>query len=372
MGKAVKLTRNRFVQLIFILFLISLSPGFVVYAEDLAPAPEAAPAPVVEAIPVVAPAPEPVAVPEVVPVPEAVPQPAIEPISEVVPVSEVIPQPIIEPTPEVIPVPEVTPIVTPDPAINPADQEIFDETFTNPVPPDPTTTDPIPAPVDPDELFSEPPKEEIPAVQAPEPGSLTKEEIKKLDEVFTNTDIKEEIVKAPGKIEPQKEKIEPLHSCAFDDFSIEMGSNEKKSKPILLKKSGPNKKFGLKVGDLPEGIEINFSTGGKDFTAGESGSQSLAQKFSDLENKAANKELIFNESILEEKDPLAKSKEAEQKIDKSDIIVEEISITSSSDTQKGSFNIPIIYAESDEIIGEQNIGSASTIEATCQFNLIVK
>ena len=354
MGKAVKLTRNSLVQLIFILFLISLSSGFVVYAEEIAPAPEAAPAPVVEAIPVVEPAPEPVAVPEVVPVPE------------------VVSQPVIEPTPEVIPVPEVTPIVTPEPVIDSASQEILDETFTNPVVPNPTTTDPIPAPVDPDELFSEPPKEEIPAVQVPEPGSLTKEEIKKLDEVFTNTDIKEEIVKAPEKVEQPKEKIEPLHSCAFDDFSIEMGNNEKKSKPILLKKSGPNKKFGLKVGDLPEGIEINFNTGGKDFTAGESGSQALAQEFSDLENKVANKDLIFNESVLEEKDPLAKSKEIETKIDKSDIIVEEISITSSSDTQKGSFNIPIIYAESDEIIGEQNIGSASTIEATCQFNLIVK
>lgn len=373
MVKAAKLTRNRFVQLIFILFLISVSPRFVVYAEEIAPAPEAAPAPAVEAMPGVEPAPVTVVVPEVVPVPEAVPQPVIETIS----VPEIV-QPVVEPVPE--PVPEIAPVITPvitpepviDPAIDPADQEIFDKTFTNPVTPDPTTTNPIPGPVDPDELFSEPPKEEIPAVQAPEPGSLTKEEIKKLDEVFTNTDIKEEIVKAPEKIEPQKEKIEPLHSCAFDDFSIEIGSNETKSKPILLKKSGPNKKFGLKVGDLPEGIEINFSTGGKDFTAGESGSQSLAQKFSDLENMAANKDLIFNESVLEEKDPLAKSKEPEQKIDKSDIIVEEISITSSSDSQKGSFNIPIIYAESDEIIGEQNIGSASTIEATCQFNLIVK
>jgi hypothetical protein len=193
-----------------------------------------------------------------------------------------------------------------------------------------------------------------------------------MDEVFTNADIPKEIIKAPEKVEPPKEKVEALHSCAFDDFSIEMASSEKKSKPILLKKSGPNKKFALKVGDLPDGIEINFSTGGKDFTAGESGSISLAQKFSDLENKAANKDLIFNESVLEEKDPSSKSKEIETKIDKSDIIVEEISITSSADSQKGSFNIPIIYAESDETIGEQNFGSASTVEATCQFNLIVK
>lgn len=352
MGKAVKLTRNRFVQLIFTLFLISVSPGFVVYAEDISPAPEAAPASVVEATPVVEPAPEPV-------VPEAVPQPAIEPI----PVPEIV-------QPGVEPVPEPSPEATPEPAIDPVDQEILDETFTNSVTPDPTTTDPIPAPLDPDKIFSEPPKEEIPA--APAPGLLTKEEIKKLDEVFTNTDIKEEIIKAPEKVEPPKEKVEPLHSCAFDDFSIEMGNNEKKSKPILLKKSGPNKKFALKVGDLPSGIEINFSTGGKDFTAGESGSPTLAQEFSDLENKVANKELIFNESVLEEKDPSAKSKESEPKINKSDIVVEEISITSSGDVQKGSFNIPIIYAESEEIIGEKNIGSVSTIETTCQFNLIVK
>jgi hypothetical protein len=78
-----------------------------------------------------------------------------------------------------------------------------------------------------------------------------------------------------------------------------------------LKKSGPNKKFALKVGSVPEGIEINSAqtivfTSGKWFTS--------LSKILCLETKAVNKS-DFTESVLEEKDQQFKAKK-EIKIEK--------------------------------------------------------
>ena len=345
MGKVLKIKRYKLSQLIFVLFLISFSPSLIAFAED---------------------APQPV---EPTPVETA---PAIEPVVEETPVIEEAPV-VIEPVPVAEPIVEVTPVSEPAPIVDttvvtpPAedttieeDKDLLDKTFSDPVVETEVEQPESFGQQDPDKIFSE---EKIDVGEVVD-LSKKKDELNKFDDVFSTVNIEQEI-----KIE--KKKVEALHSCAFDDFSIEIGSNEEKSTPILLKKSGPNKKFALKVGSVPEGIEIKFSTNNSDFTSGESGSPSLAQKFSALETKAVNKELIFTESVLEEKDQQFKAKK-EIKIDEREVVPEEISIKSSSNLQKGSFNIPIIYAESNYEIGEENFDSNSTVETNCQFNLIVK
>lgn len=346
MGKVLKIKKYRLRQFIPVLFLVSFYPSLTVYAEEDIPVLEVVP--IVEAAPALE--------PEPLPAPIVEPEPVIESIPAVEPTPVV--EPIVEPIVEVAPVVELMPVVVePAPVEAPAveSKEILDQTFSNPIVEEKESS----VQQDPDTIFSDVQIDIAPAIDL----SKKKDELNILDEVFANVDIKKEEVK--------KEKVEALHSCAFDDFSIEIGSNEKISTPILLKKSGPNKKFGLKVGSVPEGIEITFSTNNKDFTSGESGSPSLAQKFSVLETKAVNKELIFTESVLEEKDPQFKAKK-EIKIDEREVVPEEILITSSINSQKGSFNIPIIYAESNEAIGEENFDSNLTVETNCQFNLIVK
>ncbi len=350
MGKVLKIKRYRLTQLIFVLFLISFSPSLIASAEETAQPVESTP---VETAPIIVPVVEESPVVEETPV-LVEPVPVTEPIVEVTPVSE--PAPIVDAT-----------VVTPPADTPPSeditieeDKDLLDKTFSDPVVETEVEQPESFGQQDPDKIFSE---EKIDVGEVVD-LSKKKDELNKFDDVFSTVNIEQEI-----KIE--KKKVEALHSCAFDDFSIEIGSNEKKSTPILLKKSGPNKKFGLKVGSVPEGIEITFSTNNRDFTSGESGSPSLAQKFSVLETKAVNKELIFTESVLEEKDQQFKAKK-EIKIDEREVVPEEIMITSSSNLQKGSFNIPIIYAESNYEIGEENFDSNSTIETNCQFNLIVK
>lgn len=356
MGKALKIKKYKLSQLILVLFLISFSPSLVAFAEETAQPVESTP---VETAPIIVP------VVEEVPV---VVEPGLvtEPIVEVTPVSE--PAPIVDTTvvtPAVVEpeIPEeAAPTDTPpvEETTIEDDKDLLDKTFSDPV---------VETEVEQPESFGQQDLDTIFSEEKIDVGEVVdlskkKDELNKFDDVFSTVNIEEEI-----KIE--KKKVEALHSCAFNDFSIEIGINEKKSTPILLKKSGPNKKFGLKVGSVPEGIEITFSTNNKDFTSGESGSPSLAQKFSTLETKAVNKELIFTESVLEEKDPQFKAKK-EIKIDEREVVPEEIMITSSSNLQKGSFNIPIIYAESNYEIGEENFDSNSTVETNCQFNLIVK
>lgn len=357
MGKVLKIKRYKLSQLIFVLFLISFSPSLIAFAED-APQPveptpvETAPAiePVVEETPVVEEAPVVIE-----------PVPVAEPIVEVTPVSE--PAPIVDTTVVTPPLVEPEPPADTPPAEDTTieeDKDLLDKTFSDPVVETEVVKTESFGQQDPDKIFSE---EKIDVGEVVD-LSKKKDELNKFDDVFSTVNIEKEI-------KTEKEKVEALHSCAFDDFSIEIGINEEKSTPILLKKSGPNKKFALKVGSVPEGIEIKFSTNNSDFTSGESGSPSLAQKFSALETKAVNKELIFTESVLEEKDQQFKAKK-EIKIDEREVVPEEILIKSSSNLQKGSFNIPIIYAESNYEIGEENFDSNSTVETNCQFNLIVK
>lgn len=196
-----------------------------------------------------------------------------------------------------------------------------------------------------------------------------------LDKIFSTEGIKlkkpQEIVKAPEIPEEPKEKPKPLHSCAFKSFNVEIKDGQIITMPILLKKSASNKHYALKVGSLPEGITIEFSSNKTKFAAGEKSESRVARKFDDLHDKAVKKELVFEESTLEVKDKNIKSKEDTEKIDDREVVVEELSITSIVHRQEGSFNIPIIYGESDKNIDKSSFESDEVITTTCQFNLIV-
>jgi|GEM_PF-2467708 len=352
MVKAENIRKIRLIIAVSTLFLVH---SYIVFAEDVSP--------------------------DTSSTPEAVPTP---PPTEVTP--EAVPTP--PPTEPVIDTNITTPSTTPTDTSSsvPAEQqtkENFDKTFTDPVAP----VDPAIPPASPDNQIIQDPNTIFSEVnienKAPNTtNSTTDENTKKFDEIFTTTDLKTtpqidlSLIKDEQQINKQDEEItkkpEPLQSCAFDNFSIEMNKNEKKVIPLLLKKSDPNKKFGLMVGKLPDGVKVKFTSNNDDCSMGDTGSPALEQKFSDLENKAANKELIFKDSVLEEKDPTLKSKEKDPKIDKRDMISEEISVEVSGDSQEGSFNIPIIYGESDTDISKAELAAESISTTSCQFNLIIK
>lgn len=253
-------------------------------------------------------------------------------------------------------------------------KDILDETFTNPED-NALELDEITEsePVDFEKIFEDTPSQI--------PNSITIEDIEKFDDVFSNVDLslhKDESINGAPQIDPariakeEKYEAEPLHACAFDNFSIEIFANQTKTIPILLKKSGPNKKFALDVGKVPSGIEIKFSSSNDHFTAVERGQSAMSQKLNDLKNKTVNKELIFKDSVLKEKTPEFKKKEKEEKLNTREIIIDEVTVISSNDVQIGSFNIPILYSESDQQLEESNFKSDLATTTNCQFNLIVK
>lgn len=380
MQKALIKGNHRLSLVIMGVFFISFSHGFVVFAEESAPVVEAAP--IVEAAPVV----EEVQVVESAPIVEEVQIVESAPIVEEVDV--------VEEQTELEKVLDETfknNIVGKDDEAN-LDEKVLDEIFSEPIvkvketveepvqdekwfngifsnlmtdEKDKENTDAL------DNIFS---NENLPANKPDQSAEeMSPEALKKYDQLFSEIAIIEKPPEIP-EVKVEKSKIKPLHSCAFDNFNVEIYGSGQKSIPIMLKKSAPNKKFGLKVGDLPEGVTVKFISNDNDFISGEKSSKNISTKMEVLKDKAVNKEIIFKESVIEKQnlDVAKKAKEKEPKIDSREVIVEEFSIKSSADAQKGSFNIPIIYLESDEVIEKNTNESNSVIGTNCQFNLVIK
>jgi hypothetical protein len=121
-----------------------------------------------------------------------------------------------------------------------------------------------------------------------------------------------------------------LHSCSFESFEVQALEGETKIFQVSLKKSSAEKFFSLKVGDLPSGVEVSFLTD-------------------------ENEDGVLSGTG-----------------ENSDTVIADVRVNVSVGAQKGSFNVPIFYLESDNYISGDILAGGNVSGTICQFNLITK